>query len=147
MSTFHTQVEYVSLLLMHYENHCKQWARKTPKTSPIGHVDSHLIHNPWDSPTHHPKWKFNHFTYFTQLCNKVPIGYSGMPHIHPKIALCCGAISTSVFLPPPWTQPTHHPKRHPGPISNLSSVHQTDTQTDRQMGRCQNLYQYLIMLC
>jgi len=40
-------------------------------------------------------------------------------HIHPKIAPSHGVISIRVCLPHPWTQPTHHPKRHPDPISHF----------------------------
>jgi len=40
-----------------------------------------------------------------------------------------GAISTSDYLPHPWTQLTHHPKQHPDPISHFP--HPPDRPTDR----------------
>ena len=35
---------------------------------------------------------------------------------------------------PPSTDPTHHPKRHPDPISRFATVNSPYRQTDRHMG-------------
>jgi len=58
--------------------------------------------------------------------NKVPITirrFSFAPP--PKIPLAVER-SHPVYLPHSSTQPTHHPKRHPDPISRFSTIHQTD---------------------
>jgi len=68
----------------------------------------------------------------TQLRHKVPIGYNGMPHIHPQNAPLLAAIANPNYLPHPWTQPTYHHKWHPDPISRFSTMHWTDTQIDRE---------------
>jgi len=35
------------------------------------------------------------------------------------------------YLHHPWSQLTHHPKRHPNSISHFSTTHQKNRQTDR----------------
>jgi len=55
-----------------------------------------------------------------------------MTNIHPKNASLLGSIANPNYLPHPWTQPTHHPKRHPDPISRFCTSHWTDRQTVRQ---------------
>ena len=37
-----------------------------------------------------------------------------------------------VYLPHPWTQPTHQPKCHPDPISHFATIYRTDRPTDGQ---------------
>jgi len=76
---------------------------------------------------------------FTQLCNKVLIGYNGMPHIHLRIAPSCMAIATPIYLPHPWTQHIHHTKWHPDQISLfLQHTGHTHRQTDRLTDRISN---------
>ena len=61
----------------------------------------------------------------------------GCPHstFTPKTAPFPSTISTPISYTHPSTDFTHHPKRHPDPISPFATVHlavrQTDTQTDR----------------
>jgi len=81
-----------------------------------------------------------------QLRNKVLTGYTGMPHIHSKTAPSHGVIANPNYVPHLWTQPTHHPKRHPDPISRFSTMHLTDRPTDRHWSRQQNLYQHQLTL-
>jgi len=51
-----------------------------------------------------------------------------------KLPLLVGR-SQPVYLPYPWTQPIHHPKRHPDPISCFSTIHWTNRPTGRQTDR------------
>jgi len=59
----------------------------------------------------------------------------GRPIFTPKNAPSRGAIATPVYLPHPWTQPTHHCKRHTDQISRFPTMHRTDTQTNRSTDR------------
>jgi len=43
-------------------------------------------------------------------------------------------ITTSIEYTHPSTDPTHHPKQHPDPISCFATLHFPDRHTDRQMG-------------
>jgi len=78
--------------------------QKNPQNFPflLGNVDLQCLvwfHSP-------PKWQRNHFTH---LYTTTPQS----PHwLH-------GGIWSFVFMPHPWTQPTHHPKLHPGPITHF----------------------------
>jgi len=128
-----------SVLPMHYENPLQTLAKKNPQNLPF----SLGMWTPSNTPI--PGLTLLTTTNssliasrtFTQLRNKVSTGYNGTPHIHPKIAPSHGAISSPVYLPHPWTEPTHHdhPKRHPDTISRFPQyIGQTDRPTDRQMG-------------
>jgi len=57
------------------------------------------------------------------------------PHLPPKIAPSLLTISTRFKYTHPSTGPTHHPKRHPDPISRFATVHPPDRQTNRQTDR------------
>jgi len=140
LSIFHTGIEYVSLLPTHYENPLQTvdkknsnvpspWAMWTPSNKSM----------PAPTPLTTPNGSSIASRTFTRLRHKVSIGYNGTLHVHPKFVPFRRAISTPVYLPHPWTQPTHHTKRHPDPISRFSTIHrtvrQTDTPTDRQTDR------------
>jgi len=80
----------------------------------------------------------------TQLHNKVPIGYNGMPHIHPKITLIVGR------WPSPFTCLILGPSRPtspPDPISHFSTVHWTGRPMDRQMGHAVKITCTNTLLC
>ena len=62
------------------KRHSNQWTRNPTQTKPcfpLGNVDPNLIHRCLNRPH-----SLMALCTFTQLCNKVPIGYNGMPHIH-----------------------------------------------------------------
>jgi len=66
------------------------------------------------------------------------------PNIYPKCPFPWSN-RLPVNLPHPCTQPTHHSKRHPDPISRFSTIHRTVQQTDRptdRWARRQNMYQH-----
>ena len=66
----------------------------------------------------------------TDTKHKVPIGYDEMPHIYHQNCPFPSTIST-LSNTPSSTDPTHHPKWHPDPISRFATVHPPDRQTDR----------------
>jgi len=66
---------------------------------------------------------------FTQPHNKVLISYDGMPHTHSQNCPFLWGDRHLMYLPLPWTPPTHHPKWHPGPFSRFSTIHWTDGLT------------------
>jgi len=70
-----------------------------------------------------------------QLCNKVPIGYNGTPQIHPQNCRFPFDDHHPHLIHHYSTDRTHHPKRHPDPISRFVTVHFPDTQTDRPTDR------------
>jgi len=57
----------------------------------------------------------------------------GRPIIAPKITPRRWRISKPHYLPHPWPCPTYHAKQHPDPIHHFSTIHWTDTQTDRSL--------------
>ena len=64
-----------------------------------------------------------------------PLVTMGRPTSTPKITPFRAAIANPIYLLHPWMQPTHHPKRHPDPISRFSTVHRTDQRTGRPTNR------------
>ena len=63
-----------------------------------------------------------------QLRNKVAVGFNGTPQIHPQN--CPFPFNDYHPIFPSATDPSHHPKRHPNPISHFATVNFPDTQTD-----------------
>jgi len=67
----------------------------------------------------------------------------GRPTSNPKISSCCGAVINPNYLPHPhpWTQPTHHPKRHPDQSAVFPQyIRQPDRVKDRQIDRWHNAH-------
>ena len=103
-------------------------------------VDFPLIHQCLDRPHSPPKRRLDRFTHLYTTTQQCPHWFHwGSPH-PPKIAPCRGTIANPNYLPHPWTQATHHRKRHPDPISRFSTIHQTGRQTDRQTHRWDTLH-------
>ena len=71
----------------------------------------------------------------TQLCNKVPIGYTGTPQIHPENCPIpfdnCHLYLTPIIR----LITTYHPKRHWDPLNNFATIHFSDRQTDQPSRR------------
>jgi len=112
----------------------KQWTRK-PLKPPLllGWPGPHLIHECLSWPhSQVTTLNGNLIAWRTLVHNYTtnPIGYNGTPPNHPKIAHFPWAISTPIWYSHPSTDPTHHPKRHPDPISRFTTIHPLDRQTD-----------------
>ena len=68
--------------------------------------------------------------------NNYAIGYNGMPLVYPQICPFPFDDLHSYLIHPSSTDPTHHPKRDPYPISRFATVHPPDRPTsDRQTDR------------
>jgi len=64
----------------------------------------------------------------------------------PQTAPSPSTVTTLIKYTPPLTDPTHHPKRHPDPISHFATVHFPDAQTNRWDRRqtCENTPLHLV---
>jgi len=89
--------------------------------------------NAWANPTHHPRWQLDSLTHFyTTMQQSLQWLQWYDPHLLPKLPLYM--VRTLPHLHgSPWTQPTHHPKWHPDPISHFSTIQYTqkDRPTDK----------------
>jgi len=89
-------------------------------------------------PTHFPNDSSIAARTSAQLRNKFPIGYNGTPKIHSKN--CPFSFDDNHPDLIHSTDPIHHSKRHPDPISCFAAIHfpdrqtETRTHTDQQMG-------------
>jgi len=63
----------------------------------------------------------------------------GCPNFTHRTAPSPSMITTRI--PYPLTNPTHHPKWHPDPISHFATVHFLDRWTDQQTGQATCLLQ------
>jgi len=74
----------------------------------------------------------------------VPIAHNGTPHIYPPYCRFSLDDHHSHLIHTSSTDPTHHPERHPHPISRFATIHfphrQTDMPADRQMGLATVVY-------
>jgi len=109
----------------------KPMDEKTPKTSPShwGMWTSSNTPMPGPTPLTTPNGTLNSRIFARH--HKVPIAYNSMTHIQQQKCSSHGAIVKINYLPHPWTQPTHHPKRHPDSVNHFSTIHGTNWQTDR----------------
>jgi len=99
----------------------------------LGYVDPHLIHQCM-GPSHSVPQMAAQSVHVLSHNNTInsPLVRMGRPISTPQIAPLRGAIVNPNYLPHPPTQPTHHLKRHPDPISRFPQLtHRTYRQTDR----------------
>jgi len=88
-STFHVRVEYISVRKIRHSAHSNQWgvnAEKSPKQllPLVAHEPPSNTWMPGPSPLNMPNDRSIGSRTSAKLCNKVPIGYNGMPQIHPQ---------------------------------------------------------------
>jgi len=109
------------------ENPFKPMDQKTPippkPPFSLGDLDPHLIHQCLGQPHSPPQTAGRSLRELSHdYATKSTLVIMERPTFTPKIV--------PVYLPHPWTQPTHHSRRHPEPISRFSTMQQTDRQTD-----------------
>jgi len=84
-----------------------------------------------DSPADRPRcgtamvhWEF-------PIVESPPLVSMECPLFAPEISPSRWRIPKPHYLPHPWPRPTYHAKRHPDLIRHFSTIHWTDTQTNR----------------
>ena len=123
LSTFHTRVDHRSVHPFPIEKNRVQNSEKCQKPcqkQPFPLEARGLPSNTWmpgPTPLTTPNDSSIAVRTSTQQCNKVPIGYNGTPQIH--ITNCPFPFNDHHTKP----NPTHHPKRHPDPISRFATIH------------------------
>jgi len=120
----------------------KQMGVQTPKNSRsspflLRHVDPHLIHQclgPLHSPC--PMTAQSVHALPRNFATKSPLVTMGRPKFTPKTAPSPSMITTKIQYTHSSTDPSHHPKRHPDPISRFATAHfcwPKDRPTDGQV--------------
>jgi len=148
MWTFHTWVEYVSLLLTYYE-HLYIPMENTPNSIRLERpglpCNSQM---PQESPLPTPNGSSITSCTFAQQHHKVPISYNGTPHILPRNCsfqwgyLYPCLLASSLDLANPLLQMASKSNQ---PFCYNPPDRPTDCPTDWQ-SRWQNLYQYALTL-
>jgi len=147
LSTFYARVKYIYVRKIHHSN---QWggekisetalSLRTPGASSNTRMPKPL---PLTTPADDSSIGLRTFT---QYARKSPLVTMGRPHSPPKLPLPFDDLH-----PYPSSDATHHPKRHPDPVSRFATVHfpdrPTDRQTDRQMGYATNLWNERLRRC
>jgi len=108
------------------------------------HVDPIQYTSAWSHPTHHPRRQLNRFTHFHTTTPQSPYWLQRDAHLHTQN---CHFPSTDLYshlIIHPSTDPTHHSKRYPDPISRFSTVHPLHRKTDRWF-RWQTCKKYPLM--
>ena len=113
--------------------HSNQWGEKTPKLplplEACGPLSNISIHGLTPLTASNSSLITLLYNYVTQSL----LVTMGCPISTPQIAPSSGAVVNPNYLPHPWTQPTHHPKRHPHLIL-ISHFLQCTGQSDEPTG-------------
>ena len=130
LSTFHARVKYKSALKMSF---------KPKGRTPPPKKTTHFLWDTWTpciyythpppTPLTNPNGILIHWRTCAQLRNKFPIGYNGMPHIHPKSVLPFNDLYRHVKYPSS-TDPITTP--------NTIQIQSTNTQTKTSNLGCES---------
>jgi len=141
LSTFHAQVEYISVL--NTVKSFKPLGRKSPKLPfPLGHMDPIYYTHPSTPPTHHPKWQLDQFTHFHTTMQQNPHWLQwDAPNLQSKLPLPLQWSLPPSNMPIPWSTPLTIPNGIqiqsavlPQYTFQTDTDWHTETQNDWQMG-------------
>jgi len=98
LSTFHTQVEYISVTKYAIETIGSKGGQTTPKNPPLPLEarGPHLIHECLGDPTHHPKWQLNRCMHFCTTMQQSPHWLQWDTQIYPKNCSFPSMITTPI---------------------------------------------------